>query len=256
MSLTKEQLLVLTTASADEALRIAKQYIDKQDLANRQYADQKIETVLQTTDLNAKLALLQEMDAILDGDSASEGFQAWQAQVNKLNTLVADLTTAKVDISTLQQGLTSVNQSLVNINSALSQRITDEVAVVNTTIITKDTATNTRIDELSNQYAQDKIAQVEKDATQSAAIAGNKAATDSVIESLKTEAQTRAEADNAFNQRVTANEQAISGLQAGNAEFATKQDVVDVFTQLVTVAKNVFGLDATGAPIAGNGAVV
>ncbi|WP_287602707.1 hypothetical protein [Thiothrix sp.] len=253
--MTEQEMLNQTNAAMNSALTIAKVYIDQSSTADRAYVDTQLQTVLQTTDLNAKLALLEQINGILDGDNATAGFQAWQAEVGKLATLRTEMDTAKGDITTLYGNVTTINTNLSNLSTTLGQRITDEVATLNATITTKDTATNTRIDGIVSGIATDKIAQVEKDATQSAAIAAEKARVDVLVGALADEATARTSADTATNTRVTAAENAISTLQANSGDFATKAQVVSVMAQMVTVAETVFGINAQGQSVSG-GAVI
>lgn len=251
-------MLQQTQTALNTSLVIAKHYIDQSSTANRQYTDQKLEQVLQTTDLAAKLALLEEINNILDGDNATAGFQAWQAEVAKLAQLRAELDVAKGDIATHTQQIALINASLTNLSNTLGQRITDEVAALNATIIAKDAATNTRIDNVQAQVEADKTAQIAKDVAQSAKIAANEAAIGSVTTALQEEAAARIAADQLFNTRVTTNEADIAQLKAGTGDFVTKTQVVAAMSQMVIAAMNVFGLDANGNPVvnAGNGAVI
>lgn len=249
--MTQEQLLLQTQAQMNQALSIAKIYIDRGDAAGKAYTDAKLAEVLQTTDLNAKLALLQQINEILDGDEASAGFQAWQNSVNSLADLAARVTATEVDVDALQTGLTATQAALAAAQQTLDARITSEVATLNTTINAKDTATNTRIDGLETSIATDKIAQVEKDATQSAAIAAEKARVDVVIGALADEATARSDADAALNTRVTANESAISDLQALQGEYVTRTQYVEGMTKMVAAAISVFGINPDGTAATG-----
>ena len=252
--MTQAELLLQTEAQMNQALSIAKVYIDNGDLSVKAYVDSKLETTLLTTDLSAKLALLEEINNILDGDNATAGFQAWQTAVNQLSTLQTGLGTANANIATLQTGLTSVTNGLTAAQTAIDTRITAEVAALNTTITTKDAATNTRIDTLASGIATDKIAQVEKDATQSAAIAGEKARVDVLVGALADEATARSAADTAFNTRVTSNEVAISDLQAASGEYVTRAQYVEGITRMVAAATSVFGINPDGSAVGTSGA--
>lgn len=253
--MTEQELLNQTNTAMNSALTIAKIYIDKSSTADRAYVDSQLQTVLQTTDLTAKLALLEQINGILDGDNATAGFQAWQAEVAKLTALRTEMDAAKVDVTTLYSSVSTVSTNLANLSTTLGQRITDEVATLNATITTKDSATNTRIDNLAAGISADKIAQVEKDATQTAAIAAEKGRVDVVITALADEATARVAGDAAANTRLTAAESAISTLQAGAGDFATKAQVVSVMAQMVTVAETVFGINVNGQAV-GGGAVI
>lgn len=253
--MTNEELLAQSAVGMNQALTIAKYYIDQKSGADRAYADTALATALQTTNLTEKLALLEQINGILDGDNATAGFQAWQNNVAQLGALVTGLGAANSNITTLQGNVTTVNAALTSLSTTLGQRVTDEVAALNATISSKDAATNTRIDTLASNIAADKIAQVQKDAQQSADIAANGGAISSVVTSLQAEATTRAAADAAFNTRATAAESAISALQAGTGDFATKAQVVSVFASMATIAETVFGLNAQGQAT-GGGAVI
>lgn len=249
--MTKEEMLLQTEAQIKQAFSIAKIYIDRGDAAAKAYCDSKLETVLQTTDLAAKLALLEEINAILDGDNATAGFQAWQNSVAQLSALQTGLSTANTNIATLQTGLTSVTNALAAAQEAIDTRITDAVAAINATIMAKDTATNTRIDTLTNTIATDKIAQVEKDATQSAAIAGEKARVDVLVGALADEASARSTADAEANTRLTAVEGDVSTLMANSGEYVTRAQYVAGISKMVAAAVSVFGINPDGTTAVG-----
>lgn len=84
----------------NDALASVKTYIDSKDAGVKTYADGLITQLMQTTDLSAKLALLNEINMILDGDAATAGFQLWESNVAKLNQVIADLNAAKTDLTT------------------------------------------------------------------------------------------------------------------------------------------------------------
>lgn len=243
--MTQEELLLQTNASMNTALTIAKTYIDQGDAAGKAYTDTKLAEVLQTTDLNAKLALLEEINNILDGDNATAGFQAWQSEVAKLNQLVSDLSDTRSDVTALQGAVSGIQANLNNLSATLSQRITDEVDALNESINNKDTATNTRIDALSEQVANDKITQAQKDSAQDSALATEKGRIDGVVQAVSNEAQARADADAQFNTRVTANESAVSGLAAAQANFVTREQAQALFAGMIGVAEEVFGVSAS-----------
>lgn len=249
--MTQAELLLQIEQQANTALSITKIYIDQGDAATKAYCDSKLESVLQTTDLAAKLALLEELNGILDGDNATAGFQAWQAQVAKLNDIYTRLGAAETDIATLKTGLTTVTSGLATLGETLGLRITTEVATLNATITSKDAATNTRIDNLAAGIAADKIAQVEKDATQSAAIAAEKARVDVVVGALADEATARAAADATANTRLTAAEADISTLKATAGEYVTRAQYIEGMTKMVTAAVSVFGINPNGTAAVG-----
>lgn len=248
---THQQSLQVSQEALNQALTIAKIYIDQSAANNKQYFQNLLDDRMNTTDLTAKLELLNQINNILDGDEASEGFQAWQASLNQLNDLASRVTTNEQETATLKGQYQTVTANLTTLSSTLSQRITDEVAVLNKTITDKDAATNKRIDDLETARDLEKIAQVEKDANQSGAIGQVDAKVDSAIESIETEAQARVEADAAQKKRITANEQAISDLNALQGNYVTHEQATALFTGMVGVAESVFGLKADGTPAAG-----
>lgn len=69
----------------------AKTYIDSKDASLKAYTDAALNSLMQTSDLTAKLALLAEINTILDGDAATAGFQAWQASLNRLTAIELDV---------------------------------------------------------------------------------------------------------------------------------------------------------------------
>ena len=253
--MTHDELLLQTQQQMNNALSIAKVYIDKGDAAGKAYTDAKLAEVLQTTDLSAKLALLQEINNILDGDNATAGFQAWQAEVAKLSDIYTRLGNAEADISGLQAGLKTTNAALTSLGETLGLRITTEVATLNATIIAKDTATNTRIDNIAAGIAADKIAQVEKDATQNAAIAAEKARVDVLVTAVQDEATARTAADNALNARSTNVENRVSTLEAAQGDYMTRAQFVAGISKMVDAAVSVFGINPDGSAVGTSGAV-
>lgn len=252
--MTQEELLLQTQQQMNSALTIAKVYIDQGDAAGKAYTDAKLAEVLQTTDLNAKLALLNEINGILDGDKATAGFQAWSQQVTKLNDIYTRLGTAEADIDTLQTGLANVSSSLNTLADTLGTRITNEVATLNETIVAKDTATNTRIDTIAAGIAADKIAQVEKDATQNATIAAEKARIDVLVPALAQEAQARTDADAALNTRATNVEGRVSTLEGLQGEYVTRTQYVAGISKMVAAAVSIFGINPDGSAVGTSGA--
>lgn len=252
--MTQAELLLQTQTQIEQALSIAKIYIDQGDAAAKAYADSILENALQTTDLAAKLALLEEINNILDGDNATAGFQAWQNSVTQLSQLATAIGTANSNIATLQTGLTSVTNGLAAAQTAIDTRITNEVATLNTMITTKDTATDARIDGLESAIATDKIAQVEKDATQGAAIAAEKARVDVIVGALADEATARSTADAAASTRLTAVEGNVSTLMAGVGEYVTRAQYVEGITKMVAAAVSVFGINPNGTAVGTSGA--
>lgn len=252
--MTQEELLLQTEQQMNTALAIAKVYIDQGDAAGKAYTDQKLELVLQTTDLNAKLALLQQINEILDGDNATAGFQAWQQNVAKLTDVYNRLTTGETDIATLKTSMATVTSGLATLSETLGTRITNEVATLNATITAKDTATNARIDTIAAGIATDKIAQVEKDATQNAALAAEKARVDVLVTAVADEATARANADSAFNTRATNVEGRVSTLESLQGEYVTRAQYVAGISKMVAAATSVFGINPDGSAVGTSGA--
>lgn len=91
-----DPLLASIEQSINAAFGAVKTYVDTQDVNGKAYADSKISELMTTTDLSAKLALLNEINNILDGDTATAGFQLWQASLTKLNAVVADFNAYKI----------------------------------------------------------------------------------------------------------------------------------------------------------------
>lgn len=69
----------------------AKTYIDAKDSSLKAYTDAALNSLMQTSDLTAKLAVLAEINTILDGDAATAGFQAWQSSLNRLTAIELDV---------------------------------------------------------------------------------------------------------------------------------------------------------------------
>lgn len=139
-----------TTDSIDtlinDALVYVKTYVDTKDAALKVYADDLISQLMNSTDLSAKLALINEINQILDGDAATAGFQLWESNVAKLNKVVADLV-AETSARSSEIGATSnslqtminttateINARIDSINSGLSDSISTNVATLNTNV--------------------------------------------------------------------------------------------------------------------------
>jgi hypothetical protein len=99
-----------------DALNQAKIYIDAKDADVKAYAETKIAELAQTTDLSAKLELLQQINTILDGDAATAGFQAWQSQVTKLTGLVSDFEAFK---ATQTESIDATNKNVEALGSVV-----------------------------------------------------------------------------------------------------------------------------------------
>lgn len=248
---THQQSLQLSQEALNQALTITKIYIDQSSANNKQYFQNLLDDRMNTTDLTAKLELLNQINNILDGDKASEGFQAWQASLNTLNDLASRVATNEQDIATLKGQYQTLTNNLTTLSNTLGQRITDEVAALNKTITDKDSATNKRIDDLETAREAEKISQVEKDANQSAAIAQVDAKADALIQSVQEEAQARVDADSAQKKRITDNEQAISDLNAKQGTYVTHAQATALIASCVSAAENVFGIKADGTPATG-----
>lgn len=82
-------------AMINAAFVSAKTYIDSKDAGLKAYTDNALAQLMATTDLTTKLALLEQINAILDGDAATAGFQAWEHSLQRLNSLDAAITTAQ-----------------------------------------------------------------------------------------------------------------------------------------------------------------
>lgn len=82
-----------------DALNAAKTYIDTQDASVKAYADSLISQLMNTSDLTAKLNLLNQINDILDGDAANAGFQAWQSSLARLTSAESAIVTNKEEAS-------------------------------------------------------------------------------------------------------------------------------------------------------------
>jgi hypothetical protein len=97
--------MVVTQARSDveqllaDALASIKTYVDLKDAGVQTFAQGLIDQLMQTTDLQAKLTLLTEINTILDGDTATAGFQLWESSVSKLNQINVDLNAIKASAS-------------------------------------------------------------------------------------------------------------------------------------------------------------
>jgi hypothetical protein len=130
----------------DDALASVKTYIDSKDVALKSYADSLIDSLMQTTDLSAKLALLNEINAILDGDTATAGFQLWESNVAKLTKVITDLqaesaarASAITATNSTLTAMVSTAESTLNaridaIDSGLTGSISTNVATLNSNV--------------------------------------------------------------------------------------------------------------------------
>lgn len=82
---------VTTESYINDMLTTLKTYIDSKDTNVKTYAQGLIDQLTQTTDLQAKLDLITQINTILDGDTATAGFQLWQENVNALNKATNDI---------------------------------------------------------------------------------------------------------------------------------------------------------------------
>ncbi|MGB4497889.1 MAG: hypothetical protein WBI40_04255 [Methylococcaceae bacterium] len=78
-------------ALIQDALNAVKTYVDTQDASVKAHAEALIAQLMNTSDLTAKLALLNQINDILDGDAATAGFQAWQSSLARLTSIEASI---------------------------------------------------------------------------------------------------------------------------------------------------------------------
>jgi len=125
----------------NDALASIKTYADSKDASVKAYADALIAQLMQTTDLEAKIALLNQVNDILDGDSATAGFQLWESNVAKLNQVVADLTAESAARSSAIASSQNAFQTSINSKSTeINARIDLVVSGLNSEITAKTTA--------------------------------------------------------------------------------------------------------------------
>lgn len=98
----------------NDALSYVKTYVDTKDASVKTYVDSKVDALMQTTDLTAKLQLLNEINQILDGDTSTAGFQLWESNVAKLNQVIADLTAESAARESSINATSSSFQNLIN----------------------------------------------------------------------------------------------------------------------------------------------
>lgn len=121
----------------DAALASVKTYVDTKDAAIKAHAEALVNQLMQTTDLSAKIALLNQINDILDGDSATAGFQLWESNVSKLNQLVADMTATQQQLSLVSN---QHYQAIQNTNTALNNAVNDlngSIWIVDTRLTTE-----------------------------------------------------------------------------------------------------------------------
>ena len=115
-----------------DAFVSAKTYIDAKDAGLKAYTDAALAQLMNTTDLTAKLALLEQINTILDGDAATAGFQAWQAALTRLNAIE---TKAISDVSTLE---TKINNAHESLNALINTTANDFTVKINANKATAD----------------------------------------------------------------------------------------------------------------------
>lgn len=121
-----ESFTVTTTtqdidAMINDAFSVAKNYIDAKDAGLKAYTDAALDQLMNTTDLTAKLALLEQINSILDGDAATAGFQAWQSALTRLNaieTAASDYKTATD--SSIQNISNNIQSSALSLTSKIN----------------------------------------------------------------------------------------------------------------------------------------
>lgn len=100
-----------------QALDSIKNYVDAKDASVKTFAQGLIDNLMNTTDLTEKLALLNEINQILDGDTATAGFQLWESNVAKLNSIESELVTTKNDFSL---SISNLSNDVTKLKSATS----------------------------------------------------------------------------------------------------------------------------------------
>jgi hypothetical protein len=103
---------VVDTDYVKSMLDSIKTYIDSKDSSVKAYADSLIEQLMQTSDLSAKLELLNQINDILDGDSATAGFQAWQESLNTLTSLNASLKSVVDNVGRLEDYTDDIDDAI------------------------------------------------------------------------------------------------------------------------------------------------
>ncbi len=111
----------------DATLNTLKAYVDSKDALDKTYIETKIAELMNTTDLTAKLDLLNQINAILDGDSATAGFQAWEHSLQRLNSIEIDISATQQQLSLVStqhyQAIQDVKRDLTNTTNSLNSSI-------------------------------------------------------------------------------------------------------------------------------------
>lgn len=126
----------------NDSLSYVKNYVDTKDAALKVYADDLIAQLMNSTDLSAKLALLNEINAILDGDSATAGFQLWESNVAKLTKVIADLESESAARVNAIDTTSNSFQTLVNLKAG---EIYSEIDSINTNLNNSITALDSKV---------------------------------------------------------------------------------------------------------------
>lgn len=246
--MTDNDMILQYTAAIDNALIISKLYIDNGDQSVRNYVDEQLEATLQTTDLVEKLALLEQINGILDGDDATAGFQAWQSSVNDLIDLRTRMTGAEGSITTHTAQIATISADLLALQTSVGTLISDAVEAASEALEARIDQADADVAAISAQVVADKAAQVAKDVEQSAAIAANTAAAASLSTSVATEITDRAAADAAQLVRIQANEAAIANNVTAINNRVTKAQLVAFAGSIQASAVSIFGLNPDGTP--------
>lgn len=249
--MTESEMLNQVLAQQNLSLLVAKQYIDQKADSEHLAIITEVEGMLNTTDLAAKMDLLMRINAVLDGDEATAGFQAWQNSVTQLQDFLARMTAAENNISTLEQGVADVNDALNTAITDLGDRITLEVSTAKTELNTVISGVAARVTTLEQARIADKAAQVLIDQTQASTLAGHTASIDSLSGSVTTEILERGAADAAATQRMDGIDTRVGAAETAILDSVTKQQIVSLYAQGYDAARSTFGVNADGTPYTG-----
>lgn len=178
------------------------------------------QVAMTNVDLGALSAKIAEIVNIVDGDPASEGYQAFQG-------LLTDVSGLKTDNSSNKTRLTAVEAALTAMDVAWKA----EIARVEAESKARDTALGLRIDTVQSDISTYAAARIAKDAEHDGAIAALQAAKDTIITNLQGEVTRALAKETALNAAILANTAEIDGIKNREADYATRSNVDSAFVK-------------------------
>lgn len=176
------------------------------------YVSQK--AALQDVDITELSSKIAQIVSVIDGDPASEGYQAFQG-------LLSDVATLKTDNTSNKQRLTAVESALLAMDSAWRA----EIARVETESKARDNALGARIDALQTSVSEYAAARLAKDLEHDGAIAALEAAKTTIIQNLQAEVARALSREAELNEAINANTAEINAIKGREQHYATRANV-------------------------------